>query len=58
MMGLGLVGIFATVMARTFNANTDYYLKSDEIVRIENERVRSFTSSPLSSLEKEELVLT
>jgi cytochrome o ubiquinol oxidase subunit 1 len=39
MVGLGLIGIFATVIARTFNSNVDYYLKSDEIIA--HERARS-----------------
>jgi cytochrome o ubiquinol oxidase subunit 1 len=39
MVGLGLIGIFATVMNRTFNSNVDYYLKSDEIIA--HERARS-----------------
>jgi cytochrome o ubiquinol oxidase subunit 1 len=38
MIALGLVGIFATVMARTFNTNIDYYLKSDEIKAYESAR--------------------
>jgi cytochrome o ubiquinol oxidase subunit 1 len=41
MIGLGLVGVFATIMKRTLNQNTDYYLTSDEIVKLENERVRA-----------------
>ncbi len=41
MIALGLVGVFATVIARAFNQNTDYYLKSDEIMRLEKERVRA-----------------
>lgn len=38
MIGLGLVGVFATVMARTFNKKIDYYLQSDEIKKVEQAR--------------------
>lgn len=38
MIGLGLIGVFATVIARTFNKNVDYYLQSDEIVKMEQAR--------------------
>lgn len=38
MIALGLIGVFATPMARTFNRNLDYYLKSDEIRKMELER--------------------
>lgn len=38
MIALGLVGVFATPMARTFNRKLDYYLKSDEIRKMEMER--------------------
>lgn len=41
MIALGLVGVIATIIARAFNQNTDYYLKSDEIMRLEKERVRA-----------------
>jgi len=33
MVALGLFGIFATVMHRTFNQHTDYYVTSDEVIR-------------------------
>lgn len=39
MVGLGLIGIFTTVISRTFNSNIDYYLKSDEVLA--HERARS-----------------
>jgi cytochrome o ubiquinol oxidase subunit 1 len=35
MIGLGLIGIVATVIARTFNMDIDYYLKADEVEKIE-----------------------
>ncbi|MDP1574416.1 MAG: cytochrome o ubiquinol oxidase subunit I [Coxiellaceae bacterium] len=38
MIALGVIGIFVTVIARTFNSNVDYYLKSDEIMKMEKER--------------------
>lgn len=38
MLILGVVGIFATVIARTFNSDVDYYIKSDEVMRMEKER--------------------
>jgi cytochrome o ubiquinol oxidase subunit 1 len=41
MIGFGLIGVFASIMARTFNQNIDYYLKSDDIVRLERERIRA-----------------
>jgi cytochrome o ubiquinol oxidase subunit 1 len=56
MIALGLLGIFATAIARSFNQNLDYYLKSDDIVRLEKERVLELQSkSP--SVEGEELAL-
>ncbi len=58
MIGLGLFGVFATVMARTFNQKLDYYLKSDEIVKLENERVRAQSVPSIKvNNENEELVL-
>jgi len=39
MIAFGLIGVFATAMARTFNQKTDYYIKSDEIRKTEMERV-------------------
>ncbi|EKD77742.1 MAG: Cytochrome O ubiquinol oxidase subunit I, partial [uncultured bacterium] len=45
MIGLGLVGVFATAMSRTFNQNLDYYLTSDEIVKLEKERMRALQAS-------------
>ena len=39
MIALGLLGIFATAMARTFNTKLDYYLHSDDIIAFE--RLRS-----------------
>ncbi len=47
MIGLGLLGVFATVIRRTFNSNIDYYLKSDEIIaheRARSQRVRETDS--------------
>lgn len=41
MIAFGLIGIFATAIARTFNSNLDYYLKSDEIARMEMERAQT-----------------
>ena len=38
MIAVGVIGIFATVIARTFNSNIDYYLKSDEIMKMEKAR--------------------
>lgn len=35
MMTVGLVGIFVTLTVRSFNFDTDYYLQSDEIMRIQ-----------------------
>jgi cytochrome o ubiquinol oxidase subunit 1 len=37
MIGLGLLGIFATAIARTFDMHTDYYVPAAEVERIENE---------------------
>jgi len=37
MIGLGILGIFATAIARTFNMHTDYYVPAAEVEKIENE---------------------
>ena len=37
MIGLGLVGIFVTAIARTFNHDIDYYVPAAEVERIETE---------------------
>lgn len=44
MIGLGLIGVFITIIARTFNQDVDYYLKSDEIARLEKERIAAQTA--------------
>ncbi len=36
---LGMIGIFASVIIRSFNTNTDYYVKVDEIKKIEAEHL-------------------
>ena len=54
MIGFGLIGIFATVMMRTFNQNIDYYVKSDEVMKTERDRVCATNAAP--SVENEELV--
>lgn len=41
MIAVGLVGIFVTVMKRTLNQNTDYYVKSEDIMKFEKERARA-----------------
>ena len=41
MIALGLIGVFITPMVRTFNRNTDYYLKSDDVRRMELERAEA-----------------
>lgn len=38
MVGLGAVGIFATVIRRTFDKNTDYYITSEEVMATERAR--------------------
>lgn len=35
LIAVGIIGIFATVIARTFNMNTDYYVSVSEIEKIE-----------------------
>ena len=37
MIGLGILGIFATAIGRTFNMHTDYYVPAAEVEKIENE---------------------
>lgn len=39
-IGVGLVGVIATMMARTFDMNTDYYLKAEDVARMEAERMK------------------
>lgn len=39
MIGLGLIGIFGAVIARTFDSNTDYYIKADELKQMELARM-------------------
>ncbi len=34
---LGIIGIFATVIARTFNTDIDYYVKAEEVEKIETQ---------------------
>lgn len=35
----GLIGVVITIIMRTFNTDTDYYLKSEEVERLESEAV-------------------
>jgi cytochrome o ubiquinol oxidase subunit 1 len=35
---IGLAGMIATFVARTYDRNTDYYVPAAEVARIENER--------------------
>jgi len=59
MIGMGLIGIVATIMARTFNKNIDYYVTSEEIMKTERERAgRQKSSSVAIKNGTEELVLT
>jgi len=37
LIAAGLIGVVATIIARTFNFDTDYYVKADEVSRIESE---------------------
>ncbi|NHN83443.1 cytochrome o ubiquinol oxidase subunit I [Acetobacter musti] len=37
---IGLVGVFATVIARSANHDVDYYIPAEEVARIENEHSR------------------
>lgn len=37
---IGLVGVFATVIARSANQDVDYYIPAEEVARIENEHSR------------------
>lgn len=39
MIALGLVGVVVSIIARTFNQHTDYYIKSSEIMKIERDRI-------------------
>ncbi|MCX7121016.1 MAG: cytochrome o ubiquinol oxidase subunit I [Gammaproteobacteria bacterium] len=55
MVAMGIVGIFATVITRTFNKNLDYYIKSDDLVKMENARAK--TNAVKSILEQEEAAL-
>jgi len=41
---LGIIGIFATVIVRSFNTDTDYYVKVDEVKKIEAEHLHGVTS--------------
>lgn len=54
MIGLGLIGIFGAIIARTFNQKLDYYLKSDEIMKSERDRI-SATNGTSNSFDNEEL---
>lgn len=36
LVALGLVGIFVSAIARTFNTHIDYYVKADEVAQVEN----------------------
>ena len=38
MIAAGLIGVFATVMRRAFDSNTDYYITSDEVMKTEMAR--------------------
>lgn len=40
MIALGLIGIVATVITRTFDTDVDYYIKAADVERMENERRR------------------
>jgi len=57
MIGLGLLGVFATAIRRTFDKNTDYYLQSDEIIKTEEARARDNKLGDSSEINDEELVL-
>lgn len=37
LVAFGIIGVFASVIIRTFNKNTDYYVKASEVERIETE---------------------
>lgn len=39
LMLAGLVGVIATVVARTFNTDTDYYLKAADLQNLETQRI-------------------
>ncbi len=39
MVGLGLLGIFATVIARTFSKDIDYYIKAEDVKKMELARM-------------------
>jgi cytochrome o ubiquinol oxidase subunit I len=41
MIGLGLIGVFATVIARTFNNDLDYYIKGDDVMKMERDRINA-----------------
>jgi cytochrome o ubiquinol oxidase subunit 1 len=43
MIVFGLIGIFATVIARTFNSDTDYYIKAIDVEKMEKERAKKNT---------------
>lgn len=36
LIALGLIGIFVSAIARTFNTSIDYYVKADEVTQVEN----------------------
>ncbi len=38
MITVGLIGVFAAPIARTFSRSTDYFITSDEMMRMERER--------------------
>jgi cytochrome o ubiquinol oxidase subunit 1 len=37
---IGLVGVIATIIARSANKDIDYYIPAEEVARIENEHTR------------------
>lgn len=58
MIVFGIIGVFSTVIMRTFNLNLDYYIKSDEVVTLEKERIRALHANTIDSENKnEELIL-
>ena len=41
---LGIIGIFASVIVRSFNSDTDYYVKADEVAAIEAKHLQGAIS--------------
>ncbi len=37
LVAFGLIGVFATVIARTFNSDTDYYVKAADVEKLETD---------------------